>query len=335
MTLGYSVAELDAYALQWGAAAAIPAGRVWDTWYGEDLARLRLRPAIPSLVNPDGGRVWDTWYGRWASWRPIGPVVDSWRVVDAVAELTLGGVVGNTGHWNRPDGGDHTSRSTHGITINGVYTLPAPGWVYAIDVGATDTVLAAARDWILTEVFLGRLPELKYFNVLGKHYHRARGWMPVDSGDHHLHLSIMPGWETRHSSLLADFWAHHTGQATTEDDMDATQAAQLSEVHNLLHNGLRNGPNQTSGGGVPIAWIVRQHDALVAANAADATRDAALQAAIDALAPADVDTQAVIDAVNSQAEQTRAAILAQAATDADAVVAELAQRLSNNPPDTA
>jgi hypothetical protein len=34
--------------------------------------------------------------------------------------------------------------------------------------------------------------------------------------------------------------------------------ASIDDVYRLLHDGLRPGPNQTSGGGVPIAWIVRK-----------------------------------------------------------------------------
>lgn len=213
--LDYTEDQLDTIAefMLVDAGVLIAGGR--DAVVGADLFSADVdedMPAILPLVNPDGGRVWDPWYDRWASWRPVGPVVDAWRTVDAIAALLLAGVVGNYDHWNKLNAGDHTSRSTHCVTVAGVRVCPVTGYVYAIDVNADRAILAAIVAWILAELRAGRLGELKYFNALGLHYHRNNGWRPVDSDDEHLHLSYMPGWELRRSTLLVDFWAHHTGE---------------------------------------------------------------------------------------------------------------------------
>lgn len=224
--LEYADEQLDAFALLMR-GAVIRTGR--DQVIGADLPMAEFvrgpheqpAPQIQTLVNPAGGTVWDPYYGRWTSWRPVGPVVDAWIVVDQLAELILSGVLGNYDHWNKPDAGDHTSRSTHCVTVSGIRVCPRTGYVYAIDISADEAILRAIVAWILAEVRAGRLGELKYFNALGQHWHRNNNWQPVPSADRHLHLSFMPGWELRRSTLLSDFWAHHTGEDL--DDMEPTQ----------------------------------------------------------------------------------------------------------------
>jgi hypothetical protein len=71
------------------------------------------------------------------------------------------------------------------------------------------------------------------------------------------HLRFVAGHQT--PQAVKDFLEGH-------DDMTPEQAAQLAEVHKLLVDGKRTGAtnatpeaaNQTAGGGVPIAWVVRQ-----------------------------------------------------------------------------
>lgn len=106
------------------------------------------------------------------------------------------------------------------------------------------------------------------------------------------------GWYQGHSSASDDTHLDHThiGIWTTfcedraqldllcaiilgEDDMTPEQDTMLREVHSLLADGKRLGPAQTAGGGVPIAWIVRQFYEVDNAEAAIADAVDALTAA--------------------------------------------------------
>jgi len=305
----YTLDELDQFA---AIVRGFATGGCCDVYADLDAPLIEAPAAlqVAGLVSPTGGTFWDPYYDRLVTWRPAGPIVDFDRFVDERAEFSLLGILGDNSHWNKPYAGDHTSRSTHSVLINGVRTYPAAGWVYAIDIGAADAILAALRDWLLAELHAGRAGEIKYFNVLGLHYHRDAGWVPTSSGDHHLHISIMPGWETKRSTLLADFWAHHTGQTPEEDDMTPEQAKQLAELHALSTEGKRiAGPTQTTEGGKPVLWLARQFWE-------QAKQLAALTSAVSTLAQTNgQDPAAVLAAVERGAQTAVAEALVHGATD--------------------
>jgi hypothetical protein len=123
-------------------------------------------------------------------------------VAKAGDEFTLSGVLGNREHWMKAKAGDHTSRSTH--SIFGV--APKSGWIYGIDVSMRDATASRLERHLLNNLRAGRYKEVKYFNILNRHWHRRNGFKSaLSSGDHHLHVSIMPGHEQGHSTLLSDF----------------------------------------------------------------------------------------------------------------------------------
>jgi hypothetical protein len=78
----------------------------------------------------------------------------------------------------------------------------------------------------------------------------------ASSGDHHLHISVRNGFEHVHVTLLTDY------ASPQEEEM-----AKGDDLWQLLHDGKRPGKNQTAGGGIPIAWIVREFTELDAAMA--------------------------------------------------------------------
>jgi hypothetical protein len=86
--------------------------------------------------------------------------------------------------------------------------------------------------------------------------------------------------------------------------------ATIDNVYVLLHDGLRPGPNQTSGGGVPIAWIVRKHAEIQAALAALLAQGAMLAEAAG-IDPAQfaAETEAARQSVLAAFEQELAAML--------------------------
>jgi hypothetical protein len=149
------------------------------------------------------GNFFDPFHGQTVSYQVAGPVVDLLRFVEKGRdEFTLSGVLGNRAHWMKKRAGDHTSRSTH--SIFGV--MPKSGWIYAIDISMRDATASRLERYMLTHLRAGRYKEVKYFNILNRHWHRQNGFRSAESsGDHHLHVSIMPDYERSHSTLLSNF----------------------------------------------------------------------------------------------------------------------------------
>jgi hypothetical protein len=160
-----------------------------------------------------GGTVWDPYYRVNRNWKPVEAVKDEFRYATTHVGYRCAGVIGNGAHWNKKSTGDHTSRSTHSTVVNGVRLYPKPGWVYAIDLHVPDP--AKFEKWFLSEVRAGRR-NIKYFNILNRHWNRQNGnfGYSVYSGDSHLHLSFLPGKETVSSDILADYEAFRTGKKT-------------------------------------------------------------------------------------------------------------------------
>jgi hypothetical protein len=149
------------------------------------------------------GKFFDPFQGHTVSYEVTEPVVDLSRFVQRAGdEFRLSGVLGNREHWMKARAGDHTSRSTH--SIFGV--MPKSGFIYAIDISMPDATARSLERHLLTHLRAGRYKEVKYFNILNRHWNRQNGFrFAQSSGDHHLHVSIMPGHERGHSTLLSDF----------------------------------------------------------------------------------------------------------------------------------
>lgn len=151
-----------------------------------------------------GGRVFDVFHGRTVTWKPAGPVVAEFTFIAGASGYRLLGVVGDAGHWSIRNGGDHTSRSTHSTIVGGRTVHPKSGFVYAIDLRVPEP--ARFERWFLKQLRAGRYPNMKYFNILNRHWNRKRGWADaVFSKDDHLHLSFIPGAERANSTILRDY----------------------------------------------------------------------------------------------------------------------------------
>lgn len=164
-----------------------------------------------------GGTVRNPHTGEVVSWRPTAGTADSYLfVVNHTAQgYRQLGVIGNPAHLAARKPGDHTPWSTHAITIHGKTLRPLKGWVYADDCRVPEP--DKFERWFLGRLRAGAYPHVKYFNVNGRHWHRAAtraglpfGWSAA-SDDHHLHTSRMPGAEYTHCTVLADYEAHRTG----------------------------------------------------------------------------------------------------------------------------
>lgn len=82
---------------------------------------------------------------------------------------------------------------------------------------------------------------------------RSDGWVrrPYTGSnphDKHVHFNTRESHENSNAPWILG-----------DGDLDSVQAAQLHEVWNLVRHGLRDGPSQTAGGGVPIAWLPWLH----------------------------------------------------------------------------
>lgn len=149
-----------------------------------------------------GGVVYNPHTGRNVSWKPAGPVVDFWNFISShkAQGFSCLGVLGNAYHLSRT--GDHTPWSNHTTPGN---VWPRVGWVYAIDVNFSR--LPDFERWLLAALRAGKYKEVKYWNILNRHWNVSNRFKSAFySGDHHLHMSFMPGWENGRSSILVDFF---------------------------------------------------------------------------------------------------------------------------------
>lgn len=149
-------------------------------------------------------------------WRPAALVAKAFQFLtksggDKYACL---GVVGNWAHLTASAPGDHTPFSTHDIWIGGKHYVPKKGWVYAIDSRVPDP--AKFERWFLARLRAGYYRQVKYFNILGRHWNRrvtAAGKPFAKSSrsrDEHLHLSVMPGAEYAVVDIFGDYEHYRT-----------------------------------------------------------------------------------------------------------------------------
>lgn len=121
----------------------------------------------------------------------------------------------------------------------------------------------------------------------------------------HIHLSVIrqfgEDWAALDGVLSVlrgeSLTAWQARASNEEEDM-----AVGDDIMRLLEQGLRPpGTAQTSGGGVPVAWIVRVIKEIQTEQTAQRLRDEAILAAIGNAA--DVDIQQVLDLVNTRADE--------------------------------
>lgn len=157
--------------------------------------------------------------------RIIQPVCDDANYMANTLKWPLLGIIGNDQHWLDVPAGDHTARSTH----TGRKGAPKRGWVYAIDVGVPDARKVWVRNQILKLARDGSLPQLKYFNISGRHYNQNNNFSSyVWSGDQHLHLSYERTYEE--STGRGILRAIHGGQNVTLDKTDVDKIAHVDGV---------------------------------------------------------------------------------------------------------
>lgn len=233
-----------------------------------------------------------------------------WELAQPTAELeawcrangfTVLGTIGNDAHLTDDTPEDHTPFS---VTA---WPLPLPGYIVcAIDI-ADERGLGAA---ILTGARAGRYPWLKYINVGQKHYHCRDGFQSwTYNSDTHNHLSIR-----------TDFINASIGDFDPLGDNDMGLNFNERQLLNALINlpdtivldtttGAEDGSGIRKTFPVPFVAAVRRMEA---AAAADATRDAAVLAAVGQLAKAGgVDAAPIVAAIRAEADATRALVTEQ------------------------
>ncbi|HET8683486.1 MAG TPA: hypothetical protein VFM54_16695, partial [Micromonosporaceae bacterium] len=179
------------------------------------------------------------WVAAGSPWRPARPVQElRAKLLAAGVPPAHVGTIGDDAHLQAAYPQDHTPYSRTGWPLAHPYPLVtaldlthAPGVPGGVDCDQVAAYwLGAAR--------AGRMPWLKYLIWQGHRYDVRHGWVPVTASGHydHIHLSV----RTDHvNTALGDWPALPTG-----GDMDATQAAQLAELHKIVTTGERTGaPN--------------------------------------------------------------------------------------------
>lgn len=156
------------------------------------------------------------------SWRPVAPVAKAYEFVTRHASDAYRclGVIGNWSHLSSANPGDHTPYSSHDTWVGGRHYVPKRGWVYAIDLLVPEA--SKFERWFLSRLRAGVYPQVKYWNILYRHWNRrvVRAGKPFaaasSSGDHHLHISFMPGAELAVIDVLGDYERYRvTGKNTT------------------------------------------------------------------------------------------------------------------------
>jgi hypothetical protein len=187
-------------------------------------------------------------------WPPVGTVVP-YRLAQPIVDLAQ-----QATDFGMPILGTIGEKLTH-LTKHGDHTPwsagKTRGVIYAIDLDD--------RGHADFEAYLVRACKSTYdttwidfFNINGSQYNNA-GVKVGSSGDEHCHISVAAGFEAAHTTLLAGYFKPAPAPAPQEAPMDRGE-----DIFRLLHDGKRPGPesNQTSGGGIPVAWIVREIKAL-------------------------------------------------------------------------
>lgn len=193
-----------------------------------------------SATRPDGASQYGPRPGTVVPYRLAQPVYDLATQAEKHGIRILG-IKGDTPHLKLH--GDHTPWSRG----------KKPGVIYAADFddppGFEAWLIATCKSTYDTRW-------IDFWNCNGSQYNAA-GVRVASSGDEHLHISVALGHEATHVTLLDDYVASKTKPAPQEADM-----ARGDDLWTLLHDGKRPGANQTAGGGVPIAWIVRELTAI-------------------------------------------------------------------------
>lgn len=209
-------------------------------------------------------------------WPPVGTVVQ-WFAVQPVVDLATQALAAG---W--PILGTIGEKFTH-LTKHGDHTPWSAGkkrgYVYAIDLAPS-----AAFEAYLVALCRSDFDTtwIDFWNMNGSQYDHA-GNRLADSGDHHLHLSVALGAETKHVTVITDYLTAVTaaapGKTSTPVQEEDDMAGRGEDIYTLLHDGKRAGPAQTAGGGVPIAWIVRELD--TANDSLAQLKDAMLKLSMD------------------------------------------------------
>lgn len=187
-------------------------------------------------VRPEGSDRYGPAVGTRVSWHLSQPVIDLAAQAQTLGWAVLG-TIGNSDHLRKH--GDHSPWSLGKV----------PGIIYAVDLAAPD----AFEQWLIATCrSTYDTTWIDFWNMRGSQYDNA-GTRIASSGDEHLHLSVAKGYEDRRVTLFADY----AGKAKTTTGGGAV-ADRSEDIYTLLHDGRRPGPNQTSGGGVPIAWVARR-----------------------------------------------------------------------------
>ncbi|GLZ81418.1 hypothetical protein Afil01_62250 [Actinorhabdospora filicis] len=220
--------------------------------------------------------------GTKLSVRIVQPVCDDANYMADVLKWPLLGIIGNTQHWQDVPAGDHTARSTH----VGRKGAPLRGWVYAIDIGVPEARKTWVRDQILKLARSGELPQLKYFNIAGRHYNQNNNFSSyVRSDDQHLHLSYERTFEesTGRGILRA---MHEGGQDLTKNDIANIFTWDPGDDETGVNNWpWRDDAKTNTTVQARFAWwlaVDKAHAAYVAASEAN-TRVAGLEARLDSL----------------------------------------------------
>lgn len=208
--------------------------------------------------------------------------------------------------------GDHTAWSSDGPR----------GVVKAFD-WAPDN-MGRFQTWLLAALHAGRYAHVVKFANLNNRQYGPRGQYQGHTGDHHLHVSFFPAAVNARVDILADYLAAQNQSApgaATEDDMEPKEiaTAYVPRPANIKpYLGTTGKPAKEyvptvgylmHGTYSKVAEILA---AVTAGNAADATRDDALQAALTHIIAAsggNIDTATVIAAVKAEADKTRAAVV--------------------------
>jgi hypothetical protein len=246
---------------------------------------------VGSVTRPSGSDSYPPKVGTVVPYAYAQPIVDLDAQADRYGWPNLG-IIGNLEHLRKHGG--HTpwrAGSKRGV-------------VWAMD----RTMPDGFREWLVKTCKSNYDTSwIRFFNAEGRQY----DWGGNDQGpssDHHLHLEVQDGHELTHVTLFDDY-AEETDMAGLTTD----EHNWLEQINRLLHDGKRLGSdsNQTSNGGVPTAYIVREIAAIKKALGI-------ITAEVDTLEEGDAGILAMLQALPSGGGD---------AVDAEAIVNELLAKL--------
>lgn len=202
-----------------------------------------------------------------------------------------GGDLGNLDHlWGK---GDHTPWSEGKL----------PGWIYAKDTFCPRDF----EEWIVKKCKSDYdTTWIDFFNIDYSQYDNA-GNRLQSSGDGHFHVSVAKGFEHKHVTLFDDYVREKEG-----DDMPTVK--EFFDYHIASPALKRDHPfsEWVKSIGSAAVGVENLTALVVAANAADETRDRTTLAAIAALTDAlkagtgaSVDAAAIVAAIHDEGERTR------------------------------